>query len=85
MPALPRHRGARTQLLSDDATPPVSALYELADKMPNGELAYFATHLGDDQFPHIRVARPACPDGDERSRWRTNADTSPRGGPGPTR
>jgi hypothetical protein len=40
-------------------------LYELADIMPNGELAYFATHLGDLPFPHIRVARPFCPDGDE--------------------
>jgi hypothetical protein len=51
--------------LSDDAIPPVFALYELAGMMPNGERAYFATYLDDRPFPHIRVARPFCTDGDE--------------------
>jgi hypothetical protein len=51
--------------LSDDAAPPVFALYELAGMMPNGERAYFATHRDDRAFAHIRVARPFCPDGDE--------------------
>jgi len=51
--------------LSDAASPPVYALYELACMMPNGERAYFATGLDDRPFPHTRVARPSCPDGDE--------------------
>jgi hypothetical protein len=51
--------------LSDEATLPVSVVYELADLMPNGELAYFAPHLDDRPFPHIRIAPPACADGDE--------------------
>lgn len=51
--------------LSDEATPPVCVLYELDSMMPDGALAYFATGLDDRPFPHIRVARPSCPDGDE--------------------
>jgi len=51
--------------LSDEASPPVCARYELADVMQSGALAYFATGLDDRPFPHIRVARPSCPDDDE--------------------
>jgi hypothetical protein len=51
--------------LSGEAIPPVFALYELADMMPNGERAYFATYLDGRPFPHIRVARLSCPDDDE--------------------
>jgi len=51
--------------LSDEASPPVYASYELANMMLSGALAYFATGLDDRPFPHIRVARPSCPDGDE--------------------
>jgi hypothetical protein len=51
--------------LSDEATPPIFAQYELDSMMPDSALAYFATGLDNRPFPHIRVARPSCPDGDE--------------------
>lgn len=40
-------------------------LYDLVEMMPNGEAAYFATHLDEREFPHIRVARDFVPQSDE--------------------
>jgi hypothetical protein len=49
---------------SDDATPPVCVV-RVRRHDAERRAGILRHALGDDPFPHIRVARPACPDGDE--------------------